>query len=45
MHYYSRFNKLTTDTFTVRLAPGNLASKNDIVDFVKKAYFDGQLKS
>ena len=30
------FNKSTADNFAARLKQGNLASKNDIADFVKK---------
>ena len=30
------FNKLTSKNFAARLAQANLASKNDIADFVKK---------
>ena len=30
------YNKLTTFNFTARLAQANLASKNDIADFLKK---------
>ena len=30
------FDKLTADTFAARLKQANLASKNDIADFVKK---------
>ena len=30
------FNKLTGDNFTARLAQANLASKSDIVNFIKK---------
>ena len=33
------FNKLTTENFTARLAETNLASKNDIANFVNKADF------
>ena len=33
------FNKLTTENFTARLAETNLASKNDIANFVNKAHF------
>ena len=34
------FNKLTAENVTTRLAQANLASKNDIVNFVKKIDFD-----
>ena len=30
------FNKLTSENFTARLKQANLASKNDIANFVKK---------
>ena len=30
-----KFNKLTAESFTARLAHTNLARKNDIVNFVK----------
>ena len=33
------FNKLTAENFAVRLAQGNLASKSDIANFVKKYRF------
>ena len=39
------FNKLTAETFTARLAQANLASKNDISDFLKKKNFDDKLKT
>ena len=35
-----KFNKLTAESFTARLAQANLARKNDIVNFVKKADFN-----
>ena len=38
------FNKLTSESFTERLKQANLASKNDIADFVKKTDFDNELK-
>ena len=38
------FNKLTSEYFTVRLAQANLASKNNIANFVKKTDFDDKLK-
>ena len=38
------FNKLTSEKFTARLAQANLASKNDIANFVKKTDFDNKLK-
>ena len=39
------FNKLTSKHFTARLAQANLASKNDIANFIKKINFDDDLKS
>ena len=36
--------KLTPENFTSRLAQGNLASKIDIANFVKKTNFDDKLK-
>ena len=38
------FNKLTGENFAARLAQANLASKNDIANFVKKTDFDDTLK-
>ena len=38
------FNKLTSESFTVRLKQANLASKNDIANFVSKTDFDNKLK-
>ena len=38
------FNKLT-ENFTARLAQASLASKSDIVNFVKKTDFDDKLKN
>ena len=40
-----QFKKLTAENFTARLAKANLASKNDIGNFVKKTDFDEKLKS
>ena len=37
--------KLTSENFTARLARGNLASKSDIANFVKKTGFDDKPKS
>ena len=34
------FNEVTSENFTARLEQANLASKNDIVNFVKKIDFD-----
>ena len=31
--------------FTARMAQANLASKNDIANFVKKTYFDDKLNN
>ena len=38
------FNKLTSNNFTGRLKKANLASKNDIANFVKKTDFHNKLK-
>ena len=38
------FNKLTADSFGEIKKKQNLASKNDIVDFVKNKDFDGEKK-
>ena len=38
------FNKLTAENFNARLAQANLASKNDIANFVKNTDFDDKLK-
>ena len=38
------FNRLTAEHFIVRLAQANLASTNDIANFVKKTDFDSNLK-
>ena len=38
------FNKLTAGGFAAILAQTNLASKNDIANFVKKTDFDDKLK-
>ena len=35
-----KINKLTSGSFTARLEQANLASKNDIANFVKKTDFD-----
>ena len=40
-----KFNKLTAETFSARLAQGNLANKNDITNFVNKSDFDEKLKN
>ena len=37
--------KLTSVNFTARLKHANFASKNDIVNFVKKTSFDEKLKT
>ena len=39
------FNKSSAENFAVRLVQANLASKNDIVYFVKKTEFDDKLKN
>ena len=39
-----KFNKLSSETFTARLAQANLANKIDIANFVKKTHFDDKLK-
>ena len=38
------FNKLTSKNYTVRLKQSNLASKNDVANFVKTTDFDNKLK-
>ena len=38
------FNKLTAESIAARLAQANLASKNDIANFVKETDFDDELK-
>ena len=40
-----RFNKLTAKTFTARLAQTNLASENDIANFLRNTGFYDKLKS
>ena len=40
----NKINKLMPETFPVKLKQADLASKNDIANFVKKAYFDNKLK-
>ena len=40
-----KINKLTSGSFTARLEQANLASKNDIANFVKKTDFDNKLKN
>ena len=40
-----KFNKLTSESFNVKQKQANLASKNDIADFVKKTDFDNKLKN
>ena len=39
-----KFNMLTIENFAARLAQVNLASKNDIANFIKKTDFDDKLK-
>ena len=41
----SEFNKLTAENFAVRLTHENLASKNDITNFVNRTDFDDKLKN
>ena len=38
------FNTFTAEMFDLRLKRASLASKSDIVNFVKKTYFDNKLK-
>ena len=38
-----KFNKITTDNFAAKLKQANLASKNNIGDFVKNIYIDEKL--
>ena len=40
-----KFNQLMSDNFAASLTKANLASKNDIADFVKKTDFDEKLKT
>ena len=40
-----KHNKLTVENFDGRLKQANLASRNDIADFIKKAYLDDELKN
>ena len=37
------FIKITKEDFDERIKQANLASKNDIADFVKKTYFDKKI--
>ena len=39
------FNRLTSENFTTRLRRANLASKNNIANFIKKASFVEKLKA
>ena len=39
------FTRLRSENFTARLRQANLASKNDIANFVKKTSFDEKLKT
>ena len=39
------FNRLTVENFATGLAQANLASKNDIANFVEKTNFDDKLKN
>ena len=43
--YTPEFNKLTAEHFSARVAQANVASKNDIANFVKKIDFDNKLKN
>ena len=38
------FDKVTAETFAARLGQGNLVSKSDIANFIKKIEFDDKLK-
>ena len=40
----NKINKLMSENFPVKLKQADLASKNDITNFVKKTYFDNKLK-
>ena len=40
----AEFNKLTAETFDLRLKQSNLASKSNIANFIKKTDFDNKLK-
>ena len=37
-----KFNKLTSEIFFARIVQANLARKNDIANFFKKANFDSK---
>ena len=39
------FHKLTSENIAARLKQVNFANKNDIVNFVKKTYFNSKLKN
>ena len=39
------FNKLTVENFAAKLKQANLASKNDIADFIKQTDFDKKLRN
>ena len=39
------FNKLAAENFAARLAQANLASKNNIANFIKKTDLDNKLKT
>ena len=41
----SEFNNLTEENFFARLARANLASKNDIANFVKMTDFDDKRRN
>ena len=44
MYYYTRIQLANIKTFAWTLAQANLASKNNITNFVKKTDFDDKLK-
>ena len=41
----AEFNKLTAENFAARLVQGNLGSKNNIANFVKKTDIEDKLKN
>ena len=41
----AEFDKIIAKNFAARLAQGNIASKSDFADFVKKTGFDDKLKN
>ena len=44
MYYYTRIQLVNTKSFAWTSAQANLASKNNIANFVKKTDFDDKLK-